>query len=342
MTLPIEHIHTYLVHPRKGAAELPEIGGSAIPLDGKLFGLLGDIYERSARDCDIEISFNHAPTGTQTNACRDLIVEYLSAASVARGRAIAERLGNVTDARSRIGLLFLIAGKEGRSHKVVISRFPTDSAILAEENRKELSVEFLERVFMKSATSYKAAAYEDTSLKAGFWLGRATDKQVNGRDVHLSNYWISEFLDSDFRTTSAAGTKRLAAALRGAIRRVDDVSIKTEIAAAVTLSKSLTGRKVSINEFMEHFGFSDESKAAVAGQVASPHLMRERFQFNTEEFSKQVAFRSVELDTGGILTAETAEFDNVFEREMIDEKTQEVRFSTQGKITSEKLGKVRQ
>ena len=142
-----------------------------------------------------------------------------------------------------------MAGKEGREHKIVISRFPADVGILAEESERALTVEFLERVFMKRATTYKAAAYQHTSLAAGFWLGRAVDKQINSDMVQLSNYWIAEFLDSDFRTTAAAGTKRLAVALRDAARKTGDVTVKREIAAAVTLGQSLDGQRLTIKEF---------------------------------------------------------------------------------------------
>jgi hypothetical protein len=69
--------------------------------------------------------------------------------------SIAERLALNTDQRSGLGLLFLIVGKEGKEHKIVLSRFPTDSAIYVDENPTALTVEFLERVLMKNKTSYK-------------------------------------------------------------------------------------------------------------------------------------------------------------------------------------------
>jgi hypothetical protein len=216
--LAIEHINTYLVHAGKGADDSPLIGGTSVKLEGLLFKLLQEIYSRSNDECDIDISFNPRPDGTQQNPCRDLIANYMGDPTLPRGRLIAERLEKVTTRRSGLGLLFLITGKEGRDHKVVISRFPADSAILAEEDQRALSVAFLERVFMKRATAYKAVAYQDSSLKNGLWLGRAVDKQINNRVAQLSNYWITEFLDSDLRTTAAAGTRRLAIALRDAAR----------------------------------------------------------------------------------------------------------------------------
>lgn len=339
--MPIEHIHTYLVHPGKAAGAPPQIGGTMVPLEGKLFGLLGDIYAKSDHECDTDISFNQSADGKQQNPCRDLILQYLGGPTIVRGRHIAERLELITTHRSGLGLLFLIAGKEGRDHKIVISRFPADSGILAEENRQALTVEFLERVFMKSATAYKAALYRHSSLTSGFWTGKAVDKQINSRVVQLSNYWIAEFLDSDFRTTAAAGTRRLAIALRDAAKKSANVSVKSEIAAAVTLADGLKGRKLSIRDFQDQYGLSDAAKAAIANEIRVPALTDERFQFDLDEFKKQVAYRSVELDTGGMLTAQSNEFDKVFHREVLDETEQKVRYSTEGKVISEKLGKTK-
>jgi hypothetical protein len=337
--LPVERIYTFLVHPGKGSRSPASIGGTAVPLSGKLFRLLDSIYERSDSECDIEIAFNHASDGSQTNPCRSLITAYLGNPKIAQAKRIAERLYNLTDKRSGLGLLFLISGTEGSQHKIVISRFPTDSAILAEEKRTGLTVAFLERVFMKSATSYKAAVYQDQSLKAGFWLGSAVDKQINSSVNELSAYWIFDFLDSSFRITPAAGTRRLAAALRNAARSATDVAIKSEIAAAVTLAGGFAGKKISISEFASSMNLSREATSAIVQQLRNPDTANEQFRFDVGEFRNQVAYRSVQLDNGGLLTAESESFEKVFDREVINQKTQEVRFSTKGKIVNEKLRK---
>ena len=65
---------------------------------------------------------------------------------------------------------------------------------------------------MKSASSYKAVAYEDTSMHAGFWTGKAVDRQITSRILELSEYWIFHFLKYNFQVTPAAGTRRLAVA----------------------------------------------------------------------------------------------------------------------------------
>jgi hypothetical protein len=303
-----------------------------------MFSLLENIYKTSETECDIDIAFRPADDGAQTNPCRDLIVSYLANPTLDTGKLIAERLETLTDMRSGLGLMFLIAGKEGRDHKIVISRFPTDSAILADENQHALTVQFLERVFMKSKFSYKAVAYRGSSLRGDFWTGRAIDKQIGDQRGGLSNYWIADFLKSDFSITPAAGTRRLADALRAAAKK-SNLDVKNEIASAVTLAGNLRPQQISIVEFEEHFHLSGAAKQAINSELKSPLLAQERFRFDVAEFKLVVGYRSIEIDNGGILTAPSSEFDRVFERRVINAAQNEVRYSTQGKVVGEKLTK---
>jgi hypothetical protein len=208
--VPIQHIHTFLVRPKRSSEGASQINGSPVNLSGKIFDL---IYQKSDFECDIDITFT-PNNGVQQNDCRDLICKYINGPTLARGRAIAERLEKHTDGRSGLGLLFLIAGKEGRDNKIVISRFPTDNAIHVDENPTSSTVQFLERVFLKNKASYKAVLYRHSSVQSGFWSGRAIDKQINSPAGETSNYWILDFLASKFTVTAAVGTRRLAIATR--------------------------------------------------------------------------------------------------------------------------------
>lgn len=334
--MPIEHIHTYLVHPKKGSADPPQVNGAQVRLEGRLFDLLNGIYVRSNDECDIDITFVPAADGAQQNECRDLLCAYLDQPTLVNGRTIAERLQKHTDGRSGLGLLFLIAGREGGNHKMVISRFPTDNAIYVDEDQRTLAVEFLERVFMKNKASYKAVAYQDASLRAGFWNGRAIDRQLNSPAGELSNYWILDFLASEFTVTAAAGTRRLASALRSAAKK-SDLAVKQEIIAAATLAGGLVGLRLSINEFADRFGLSAAAREAIGRELKTPRLAQERFGFDFAEFRTLVAFKSVELNNGGTLTAPFGEFEDVFRRELVDSGGDRVRFTTEGIVVNEKL-----
>jgi hypothetical protein len=334
--MPVHQLHTFVVHPRKGEASVAQVNGTALRLDGKMFDLLSNIYVKSDQEADVEITFTPTASGKQQNDCRDLICAYLSDPTLTNGRAIAERLERSTDGRSGIGLLFLIYGKEGRDHKLVISRFPTDNAIYVDEDPRKLTVEFLERVFMKNKASYKAAVYRDPSLKGGFWNGRAIDKQLNNPAGDFSNYWILDFLASQLTVSAAAGTRRLANALRAAVKK-SNLEVKQEIVAAATLAAGLAGIRLSIEDFGQRFGLSAEARDAVSRELKSPRLALERFNFDPDEFKSVIAFKSVELSNGGTLTAPSSDFDDVFHQEHIEGAGGDVRFSTQGRIINEKL-----
>ena len=53
---------------------------------------------------------------------------------------VAERLQSVTTGRSGLGLLFLINGREGGTQKTVVSRFPAEQGVLAEEKGNSLTM----------------------------------------------------------------------------------------------------------------------------------------------------------------------------------------------------------
>ncbi|NLF73016.1 MAG: hypothetical protein GX575_28600, partial [Candidatus Anammoximicrobium sp.] len=209
MAMTLERIHSFLVHPeKKHLDQQTPIRGTLVEHSGRLFKMLGDVFDNADRECMHDITFDPAPDGSQQNDCRNLVVTYLRHRSLDAGRTIAERLQRVTTNKSGLGLLFLLAGRDGAEMKIVLSRFPADSAILAEESAESLSVQFLEKVFMKSATAYKAAVYRGKTLEGDFWDGKAVDKQTNSEVLSISNYWIKEFLSSDFRATSAQVSAR--------------------------------------------------------------------------------------------------------------------------------------
>lgn len=341
MALNLQTIHSFLVHPGKYEATQPAIKGTNVPLTGKLFDMLSRVFDGADQECTHDITFDPSDDGKQVNTCRDLVVAYLKKVSLRNGQRIAERLQQVTTGKSGLGLLFLMSGKSGRERKIVISRFPADSGILAEEAADGLAVAFLEKVFMKSATSYKAAVYRGTSTSGDFWEGRAIDKQINHELLAISNYWIKDFLASDFRATSAQGTKRLATVLITATKKADDVKVKQELVAAAQLARGLKGKTTSINDFCKKFALSPAATTLVSEQCANDAVRSERFRFSDTEFDKHIAIRSIELDSGAILMAPADHFDKVFTYDTVNQATGKQRFSTEGKVVDERLKRSR-
>jgi hypothetical protein len=334
--MPIQSLHTYLVHSNKNALEPRPIGGAEVPLEGMVFSLLSEVYEKSDYECAIDISFNASPDGMQFNPCRDLLQQYIRNRSIESGRGLAERLGSFTTNRSGLGLLFLIYGLEGNEHKLVVARFPAKSGILAEEAPNELNVAYLERVFMRSATAYKAVVFKGDSIENHFWRGKAVDRQINSRDIETSAYWIVDFLDADLLTTSALGSRRLAIAIKDAARDTADLTVKQELVAVATLANGLANQITTPRQFTEHFGLSAAAKDAILARIPA-HLHDENFRLDHGEFKRQVSIKSVKLDNGALLSGDTEQFDELFLRENVGGG--EIKFSTVGRIIAEKLEK---
>lgn len=340
--MKIDTIHSYLVHPGRHADPQPAIRGTEVPQAGKLFTMLQKVFVEAEKECQHAIAFMPDAKGTQKNDCLDDVLDYLKAATLPAGRKLAERLQKATTNLSGLGLLFLMTGHEKGVKKIVISRFRAEQGILAEENERSLTVEFIEKVFMKNAASYKAATFSGSAPSTDFWKGRAVDKQINNPETAISSYWIRTFLKADFLTPGEAGTRRFAMALREAINREADPAAKDELIAAAKLLRGFSGKVKSPKDILDELNVSEQGKAAVKKHLPKARLFDDPFQFIRTESEALLAFRTVELDNGGLLTAPADRFDEVFESQPIKHKANVVRFSTEGKVVDQRVKKAKQ
>lgn len=334
--MTISRIFSSLVPPGKhGDPDAPEaILGTEVALHGNLFKMLADVYVKSDQECNIPIRFLMGEDGTQQNDVRTELVKLIQHPTLDAANAFGARLRDVTNLKSGIGLLFFVLGETGDS-KVVISRFPADQGILAEAHEATLDVEFVERIFMKNQATYKAAVYSGKSLKADFWDGMVVDKQASMG--HSASYWIRDFLHSDFKTTPQAGSMRLAIALREAAKVAPSLESKQQIVSAMTLAQGFAHRTIVPRQLFDRFGFSDEAQEAVRAKFPNEATLDAAFALDVDEFRRHAKFRSVELDTGAILTAPAERFDEAFERRMLNQQEGLVRFTATGHVTDEKI-----
>ncbi len=145
--MKIYKAHSYLTYPAKALKVKPKILGANVAANTKLYDMLSDVLVKSKTECNIDISFN--PTnGQQDNESRKLIIDYVDKPTRSNGLKIAEALQNVTTNRSGMGLLFLVLVKVNKRNRLLISRFPADYGVLAEDTGNKLNVEFVEKVFM--------------------------------------------------------------------------------------------------------------------------------------------------------------------------------------------------
>lgn len=336
--MPITKAFAFLIAPGKGSGAVPAISNKEIVIGAnKLSVMLSGVFVDDPGPHDFEITFNPAPDGKQGNECRDLMLAFHASPSAATGLLIAQRLQLVTDKRSGTGLFFLIVGNNGLKQRVVMSRFPTDQAIRADVSSGSLDVEFLEEVFIKRLSSYKAALFEHPTPPAGFWKGHATDRQAGQSGEHISEYWLKEFLNADFSETPAQGTRRLATALKDALKSNPSPSVKTEIAHASSLASGVFQSKaLTIEDFCKHFGLSNAAQDAVKAALPKPSLFGKKFTFDSAQFKIVAPYRTVEMNTGAILTAPNDDFEKIFEQTQANGV---IEYKTRGKISDQRLSK---
>jgi len=341
--MPIQAIYSFLTYPKRSQPDDPLAPGVQIPIggDNKLVRMLDGLFLRAAEDCIVPIMFR-SDTKDQMNPVREELQALLATPSVESAAPLALRLQRSTAGTSGMGLMFICIGTEtgaaAGENRILISRFPADEGVVAERSDATLTVQFVEQVFLKSAYSYKAATFVADGRVDQLWKGSIVDRQLNHGSKAVADYWIVDFLAAEFATTAAAGTKRLAAALREAISSTTKVAIKQEIAAAAQLAGNIPNRAMTVAGFCERFNFSDETKAAVVACIRPPRLANDRFRFDAGEFARHLAYKQVELDNGALLTAPADRFDAVFEH---TQRRGRDTFSTSGTVVDQRLRKTK-
>jgi hypothetical protein len=336
--MPITSAFAYLIEPGKSLEIAPDISHKEINIDDtKLSMMLAGLFSDDPGPHDVDITFKPADDGTQVNMCRNLMLAFHANPSVTTGLPIAQRLQKATDNRSGTGLFFLLIGNHGLKTRLLMSRFPTDQAIRADTTSGDLDIEFLPEVFIKRLSSYKAAMFEHASPPDGFWRGVATDRQAGQSGEHISEYWLRDFLSADFSETPAQGTRRLAKALKDAMKSNPSLSVKSEIAHASSLASAVFNNKpLTIKSFCDHFGLSVAAQDTIKTTLNKSSLFGKTFTFDASQFKTVAPFRTVEMDTGAILTAPNENFEEIFETEVSGDV---VEYRTRGKINDQRLAR---
>ena len=330
--MSINAISSFLVYPGKNDVNPRDALGTQLKLTGSLFRKLREIFERSEKECTIPIRFSMGLDRSQNNPVRSLIHEYLVHPTLENGLVLANGLRDVTTKKPGLGLFFIMSGVENKHYKIVLSRFPAEEGILAEEVKDELKIQYIERIFMKNAATYKAALYEGSSFENDFWDGHVVDRQLD----EPANYWINSFLMSEYLTTSKFGTQRIAKVLKEVTSGAISLPVKQEIVAAIILAKGQFGKSISIPKFIDQLGLSKSAQTAII-RLLPKNVIDDTFILDEEEFLKISPLSRVELDTGGILIAPSERYDECITRQLIDPVGGQYKFTAVGKIIDEKL-----
>lgn len=332
----ITHVFSFLVPPGKNEDILKNISSATVPLEGKLFDMLNSVFLLSEKECDIPIIFN-CESKDQVNPVRSMLINLIKSKNIKDGMAIAEKLQKSTTSKSGTGLFFIAIGAdEKNTTKVVMSRFPAEVGIMAEDKGKKLEIEYIERIFMKNAKAYKSCMYKGKSLDSDFWKAMAVDKQISNEKNPLSLYWINSFLDSDFETTPKAGTMRLANAIKNAITNAE-LPEKNEIISATQLLKNLTGKIISPSTFIKKFHLSKKSSELIFENLPTEEAANSTFILDADELQHRLGYKSVEFKKGAIITADINYFDENITHEVVDKSKNIYKYTIEDEVVDERL-----
>lgn len=338
--MEIKSVRSYFVHPSKNETKISKITSTAVPKGNQVFDMMETLFQKSDRECVINIVLNPNEDGKQKNTFKALLIEYAKEQTEENGLKVAEALQVVTTKKSGLGLLFLMHGLDKGRTKIVLSRFAADEGISAKEAKDKLSVEFVQNVFMKNALTYKSAMFEGTANLSHITSGKAIDKQMSGHADNIAHYWISHFLKCSLQTTAATGSNRLALRVKDAIANAKDANVKSEIISAASLLKNMSEKPLSGDLFCKQYTLSEDAKNLVAHAFKSDALFTESFIFDSSEFEKVFSYKSVELDNGALISANAYSFNDVFKMNRAEnDESGTVHVTTSGKIVNEKLSK---
>ncbi|QYZ68441.1 hypothetical protein [Neotabrizicola shimadae] len=337
--MAIVEIFAFLAGAHRGADAVPEPTGVSVPLSGPLFEHINDLYGRSAADCLVEIAFTS--NGNQENAFRSLLMEFSRNGGFDAAAAISKKLSTCTTRRSKLGLLFLVRANDNKGTVVVLARFPTDTAILVDDASGSLDVKLLDKVFVKDYHAYKSARFAGVPTKGAFWDGHVLDRQINSYREDASRYWVKDFLEADFKITSAHGTDRFARAVKDASAGASFAE-KRELHHFVGILDNINDQVMSPREILQKFAISAHVTERVLSKMPAP-AADQTFKFDRSLFNSVNSYRTVETAEGAIITAESAIFENVIQYEVIErtETTERVRLSTEGLLAADKLRRVK-
>lgn len=334
----ISKVFCYLSPVGKGIEPFPsnEIRSFEIVNTEQMWTKLEDVLKSIDKICEIDMKFI-SDGAKQKNETRNEIIAMMKEKSLDKGLPLIERLSKNTDKSCKIGLVFIVLGKNNQKDFILIARYPSEEGIVLKQTNQ---VEVVKDVFLKNSHRYKLAFFEDESLQGGFWKGKAVDKQINDSSTSklISDYWIKDFLNCELELTETQGNKLLGKALRKVLN--DDTTPDADkdiINSIASSAKLLNGKSKSIDSFLKSLSISDDNRNRIISALPSKAIAEQVFKFNSEIIAGEYKLKALYLNNGGIVMAPSDSFDKVFTTETVDKETGEVSITTEGIIQKQTI-----
>ncbi len=312
-----------------------EILGSEIVTSTRLFSILKELFDKSEKECDIQIRFI-SQNRNQDNEVREAIVNISTCFSIQNCRVLVKSLSYLTDKKTKEGLVFFIKATQDNLQKIMIARFPSEIGITTTKRNKEFSFKVIEDVFLRNSQKYKAVYYLSSDA---YWVGYAIDKQINdsyGKIKEISDYWIRDFLKSELKLNSKRGSALLAKAVRRTISETPKENVKTELISIAPMIKNMNLRVLTMDNFFSQLNLSEETKKEVLSKIENKELFNITFQFDSSEYENNCNYLIKIMDSGAGIMAPAADFDKLWQMEMIADDGR-AKYITEGKNIKTKV-----
>ena len=270
--------------------------------------MLDEFFSKSRLEHEPTVSFRvehrTGASGSQSHDVRTLIMDYeFGSAPRAKSAAVrlATRLGESMDARSSFTLLMLAAYADGGTGRLVAWAFPKEKPFHFRVRGSKAKITVLQNAFSRTSSFRKAALYEGRNRQVDFWKGRVIDKQAMSGFGTAADYWISDFLDSEYSMTGQIGTRLLAKSLRLTYDELSDPHEKDQVSGAIVAIHSSQRPRWSMARFANEY-LSGNAKAVFLGKVP-PDTRNTTFSFVAREFDDKLNFRVFKLRDNVMISA---------------------------------------
>lgn len=304
-------IHAYEVIPQRLQTTAVDPRGGAFSADAEFKNELKKYLKNSKLANRPEIAFRIAsktPAGINAHAVRKSIIDYLFAAPATSKKAsleLAMRLSKAMDDRSPYTLLMLAAykgEKDDSYRRLVLWAFPKDEPFKFSASKTGTAkIEIPENIFSRSSSFKKGSLYEGFQTNDAFLQGFVIDRQAETSWGTAADYWVSQFLDSQFTLTGSAGTRLLARTLKITHNDLSEQADRNQITDSIQAAFTSNRRRWSLQQYAKEYLTGIAETTFLANAPAE--TVRTKFDFNKQEFEEKVQLRVFRLSDDVVVAA---------------------------------------
>jgi hypothetical protein len=212
--------------------------------------------------------------------------------------ALATRLAQSTDQRSKPSLLVVTVEERGEARRICLYTFPEESSYLLKTSAEEPTEAFLEHLysFVLESRLRKVARFEGKPIKAHFMSGEVVDLQFGSGPKPVADYFVADFLYAKFALNDYKGTTLAATALKVAFEAANPAGKQTVMEAAISLMAD--GRRAwSLEKIADEY-IPDDLRQTFLRVAPNTETVESKFMLNKDLLRQRINYRVFQLKNG--------------------------------------------